>query len=221
MKTSVAIVVISGLIAWVCCAQYAKPSGAAQPGSADNAKPNLPVADPVGRYATLNRRAVEFEVQSELLSQLAQEHRKRAQETPADQTARAQWENEVAQELADRSTAALGLLNSVRKERLAFEQAHPDLAASAGTAGAENADETAFMRKLEERFVAVQQEIADAIDAGKVYTAQLQTNTASLDYSRIASLLQDNSTAVRQLQKEASDLELKKLEFRALRRSHL
>jgi hypothetical protein len=31
-------------------------------------------------------------------------------------------------------------------------------------------------------------------------------------------LVQDNGTALRQLQKELADLELKKLEFRALRR---
>jgi hypothetical protein len=164
---------------------------------------------------------IEFGAQSALLSQLAQEHTKRAVETPRDQGARAQWESELAKELGDKSSALVGLLNNTRKERLALEQAHPDIVASvlpnslAGTAATLNPDEIAFMDKLEQRLAAVQLEIAEAIDIGKVYTAQLQTNKASYDFSKIASLLQDNGNTLNQLQKEVSDLELKKLEFRA------
>jgi len=221
MKTFIGALVISGMFAWLCCAQEANTRKA---GASNDVNSDPSIADQATYYATLNRRAIEYKAQSELLNQLAQEHRKRGEQAPPDQTAKAQWEMELAKELGERSSALLEGLSNNRKERLAFEQSHPDVAAAVprnsavGAVNASNADEIAFTGKLEERLAAVQLEIADSIEAGKVYTAQLRTNTASYDYSRIASLLQENNSAVRQLQKEASDLELKKLEFRALRR---
>ena len=85
-----------------------------------------------------------------------------------------------------------------------------------GAATTPTPDELTFIHKLEERIAATQQEIADTVEAGRIYTTQLQTNTASYGFSKIASLLQDNGNTVKQLQKEVSDLELKKLEFLAL-----
>jgi hypothetical protein len=220
MKAFLSTLAISGILAWFCYAQD-NLSGAVKPSASDNASSGPPNADLAAYYATLNLRVVEFRAQSALLSQLAQEHTKRAVETPRDQDARAQWERKLAKELGDKSLALVGLLNNTRKERLAFEQTHPDLVVSvlpnslAGATTTPNPDEIAFMEKLEERLAAAQQEIADTIEAGKVYTAQLQTNTVSYGFSKVASLLQDNGNTVKQLQKQVSDLELKKLEFRA------
>jgi hypothetical protein len=200
MKAFLSILAISGILTWFCFAQD-NLSGAVKPSASDNASARAPQADQAAYYATLNVRVIEFGAQSALL--------------------RAQWESELAKELGDKSSALVGLLNNTRKERLALEQAHPDIVASvlpnslAGTAATLNPDEIAFMDKLEQRLAAVQLEIAEAIDIGKVYTAQLQTNKASYDFSKIASLLQDNGNTLNQLQKEVSDLELKKLEFRA------
>ena len=107
---------------------------------------------------------------------------------------------------------------------MALEQAHPEIAASlvpnsvaGGTNGA-NPDEIVFLGKLDEMRMAVQQELAATIEAGRLSAAQLRTNTGAYDFSRVAAVLQDNGNAVRQLQKELSDLELKELEFRALRK---
>jgi hypothetical protein len=224
MKTFLSTLAISGMLVSVCYAQDSGPSSVIQPITSGSAKEGSSNADQAAYYATLNRRVVEFTAQSELLSQLSQEHKKRAQEAPRDQIAKAQWESELAKELDDKALVILGLLNNIRKERLTFEQAHADLLSSippnspARESNTRNLDEAVFMAKLEERLAAVQQEVAEAMDAGMVYTAQLQTNTRSADYSRITSLLQDNGNTVKRLQKEAANLELKKLEFRALRR---
>lgn len=223
MKTFLTILAISGILAGFCCAQDPSPSEAIKASPSGGANPAATGADQANYYAILNRRVIEFKAQSNLLGQLAQEHRKRAGETPRDQDAKAQWESELSKELDDKSLAFAGVLNNVRKERLAFEQLHPELVTPLLTnclprvTSPRNPDESAFIEKLEARLAAVQQEIAETMEAGRVYTAQLQTNTSSSDFSRIASLLQDNSNAARQLQKEASDLKLKKLEFRALR----
>ncbi|HTL17339.1 MAG TPA: hypothetical protein VL793_08885 [Patescibacteria group bacterium] len=227
MKRSIAILSVSAMIAWFCWAQDSYRAEAAKPAAgAGGGKTELPNTDPAGNYVALGGRTIALKAQSDLLDQLSQEHRKRAKQMPPDQVARIQWEMDLAKELGDRSATVLGEFNNVRKERLSLEQSHPELASLAQSAVAAmssggsggNAEELAFTTKLEERLASVQQEIADAIDAGRLYAAQLHTNTASLEFSRISSLLQDNNSAVRQLQKEASDLELKKLEFRALRR---
>ena len=177
----------------------------------------------VSYYSGLNREAIELKAQCDLLSELAQEHKKRAEEPSRDQAAR-QWETDLVKELEAKSATLLNRLTNLRKERLAFEQTHPELLTGASPKLPNQApspyspDETAYLGKLDERLATVQQEMAETMEAGRVYTAQLATNTASMDFSRITALIQDNGRALNVLQKEAADLELKKLEFRALRR---
>jgi hypothetical protein len=225
MKTLFAVAFISATFAWACVAQEQPRSEPVNPAGSGNPKSNLSAVDQAGYYAMLNRRVIEYKAQSELLSQLAQEHKKRAEGTAPDQTAKVQWENELARELTGRSAVVAGMADQVQKERVAFEQTHPDLVASlqqpapAPAANTPNTDEILFFNKIEERLSELQQDIANALDAGKVLTAQLHTNTGSFEYSRIASVLQQNDNALRQLQKEERDLELRRLEFRALRRN--
>jgi hypothetical protein len=221
MKMSLAALTISACLAWLCCAQDSGPS-APKPNAPVSAAPVIPNADQVAYYKSLNQRVFEFRAQFDLLSQLAQEHRTRADGTPTDQIAKTQWERELAKELSDKASVTLALRNNLSKEREAFEQTHPDLVASYRAyflAGGYNADEIAFMGKLDERLAAVQQEIAETIENGKLYTVQLLTNTGADNVQRISFLLQENGTAVKRLQKEAWDLELKQLEFHALRRN--
>ncbi len=225
MKLLLITLAVSELLIGSVNAQDPSPPAPAKPGDAGDSTPAQPAApDPAAYYVALNRRLIELKAQSDLLSQLAQEHGQRASQAAGDQAARAQWESDLAKEFSEKSRGLAVLLNDARKERLEFEQAHPEVLASvpanspAAGRPARSSDELAFMGKLEERLAAVQREIAGAIEVGQTYSAQLRTNTASADFSRIASLLQDNASQVRQLQKEASDLELKRLEFQALRR---
>jgi len=182
-----------------------------------NAKQAVTNADPVADYATLRQREVEFKANFDLLSQLAQEHKNRALETPRDQVTRKQWESELAEELTGKATAMLPLLNKLSQERVAFEHSHPG-SVSPGAGNGHNPDETAFVGKVEERLAAVQQEITEALEAGRVYTAQLLTNKNSEDISRTSFLLQTSGEDVKRLRKEEFDLELRKLEFHALSR---
>src|SRR4030095_3772600 len=148
-------------------------------------------------YATLNQREIESNAQIELLNQLAQEHRKRAQDAPADQGPRAQWERDRAKELSERAAATLVLLNKTTKERVAFEQKHPGFAppllsnfASGATHDLNPAD-IAFLAKLADRRIAVEEEIAATIQAANLYAVQMATNTSSYDSTRMFSLIQD------------------------------
>jgi NADH dehydrogenase/NADH:ubiquinone oxidoreductase subunit G len=219
MKMSLAILAISGTLTWFCSAQDYGSSPVIKQSAPDNAKQRVPNANQAADYATPTQREIEANAQFELLSRLAQEHRKRADELSSDQAARARWESDLVKELSDKASATLALITNISQERLALIAAHPDLVAGANNSpsNGRNPDEIAFLAKLEERLASVQQEIADALEAGKLYTAQLLTNTASYDFSRMSSVLQDNGNTLKQLQKEEWDLELKKLEFRALR----
>src|SRR5438552_12164493 len=165
MKTTLAILSISRIFVWVCCAQqYGTLSTNAT--VSDNATPGTSKTDQAAYYATLNRRVVESNAQFELLNQMTQEHRKRAEEAPPDQGAKSQWESELAKELGERAAAILTLLTNTTRERVAFEQSHPDVATSAfansraGATNGPNAAEIIFLAKLAERRAAVQQEIA-------------------------------------------------------------
>jgi len=223
MKVRLTILGISGILTGLCFAQGSATPGSAKLSGTEDATLGSPKTDQITYYAALNSRLIELKTQSELLNELSLEHARRAAEISRTQEARSQWERELAKELSEKSGTCLGLLNNLYKERLAFEQAHPELSGPgssnqvAEASSPRNADETAFLAKLEERLAMVQEEIAETAEAGRAYAAQLATNTTSADFSRITSLLQDSSNSAKQLQKEVLDLELKKLEFRALR----
>lgn len=177
MKTCLTTLAISGILACICFAQDSAPSGPLKTAISGDAKALPPNTDDTVYYTSLNRRVFEFSAQAQLLSQLSQEHRKRAEETLADQTSKAQWENELVKDLDDKALIIVGVVNNLRKERRAFEQAHPDLIAClppnplvAGS-NARSPDEIVFLSKLEERLAAVQQEIAETIEGGTVYAA--------------------------------------------------
>src|ERR1043166_5877022 len=201
---------IAGASACFCHGQDTGTSSVTKPGPANSDQ---------SVYINLNRRVLEFETRFELLSQLAQEYKSRAEEIPRDQVAKREWESELAKELGDKASAIRALLTNAAKERLAFEQAHPDVAVSvpsgsvARTSNGPNADEISFLTKLEERVGAVQQELAATIEAGNLYSAQLVTNKDSYAFAQISYLLQENGRTVKQLRGELSDLQLRNLEF--------
>ena len=81
-----------------------------------------------------------------------------------------------------------------------------------------NADELAYVTKLDERLLRVRQELAATAEAAKNLTMQLQTNATAQAVGRVSVLLGENSLHARQWVREQSELELRKLEFRAIRR---
>jgi len=214
-----------GICLVIGCVSYAQP-----PGNVTGSHPEL-TAEARGSnlaqasyYATLNRGVLESNAQLEFLRLLVQEHKKRAEEAPRDQPAKAQWESELVKELGEGESTILKSVDDLSRQRVEFERAYPTLAGSLATNYVEGATngpspaEISFLAKLEERRAAVQQEWSTMVDAGTLYSAQLRTNTGSYEFSRLSSLIQDNGNTVRLLQKELSDLELRGLEFRALRK---
>src|SRR5438045_2507233 len=121
MKKTLAVLCISRILVCFCCGQqYAAPvvTNGIVP---ENATSGPPKADPAAYYATLNRRVIESNTQFELLNQMTQEHRKRAEEAPPGQAARSQWESDLAKELGERAAAILTVLTNTTRERVAFE----------------------------------------------------------------------------------------------------
>ena len=212
MRTILATLGISGILVWFCSAQEPATPVASNATGSDNVTPGIPKS-PLAA-ATLSRRVIEFNAQFELLNQLAQEHRKRAEETPRDQD-RYQWESQLAKELGDRAATIRGLLNNTNKESLAAAALSNSVSEATNGRSPEG---VAFLAALAERRTAVQQEIAAGSEAANLYAIQLATNNNNSDLSNIYRLIRDNASSVKQLQKELFDLDLKNLEFRALRK---
>jgi hypothetical protein len=176
-------------------------------------------------YAALLKSNLELSSQFKLLSNLAQEHRKLSEQAnKANLAEKAHWEDELAQELSDRSSAAQKQFDDVTKQRLAFEKAHPNAAVSpasfnaTGSATRLNSHETEFLGKLDEGLQRLDQELRAARQDATAYASQMSTNTMAYDFERAAYTLEQNTRRIRQLEHEHFDLELRKLEFLALRR---
>ncbi len=175
-------------------------------------------------YGTLNKNLLESNAQFQLLTDLARDHRKRATDFAADQPERSKWETDLANELTAHASSLLKQVNELSRQRLAFERAHrsatntiPGLAVNLVGNGL-NPDEVAYIAKIQERLERAKQDIALAMDQANLYAQEVHTNNVPDEVARISTLLNENNTELRALQKEQSDLELKLLEFRALRR---
>jgi len=176
-------------------------------------------------YASLLKNDLELNTQFKLLSNLAQEHRKLAEEaTKANQAEKALWENELAKELSDRGSALLKQLSDVTKQRLAFEKTRKNTGVSVGSLNTEvtatriSSHEIEFLSKLDEGLQRIDQELRGARKDASAYAAQISTNTMPYDFERASNILDQNARKIRQLEQEQFDLELRKLEFLALRR---
>jgi hypothetical protein len=224
MKTVVLILSLGWVTLQWCRAQDPRPVGASGIQPADSLTENLSPDEATNRFLSLDQRLVELRGQYFLLGQLAEEHRKRAQDAPPGQPAKSQWENELVRELSERASGVLSQLSSASRERLTLKQTHPEAvtAASKGTAArttpGPTPEQILFLEKLDERMASVRQEIAEALEAGNLYMIQLSTNKNYSDVDRLTAQLRQNGIDVKRLQRETADLELRRLEFRALTR---
>ena len=114
--------------------------------------------------------------------------------------------------------------NEATKQRQAFEQAHKNAAPSSGSLNTATADTQVnpqaveFMSKLGERMDRVNQELLTVRQHSYDYAEKMRTNTLTYDFQRAAAEFEQNARKIQQLEHELSDLELRKLEFQALRR---
>ena len=181
--------------------------------------------DERAQYTALTRAELELSTKLKRLGQLADLHTQRATDASRNGTPeKTKWEADLAQELGEGKAVVLGQLNEATKRRLAFEATHASLpAAGAGDAAlAEgkglNANELLFVTRVDERLAKVREGLAASLAADKGLYAQLQTNNTAEAVGRISVLLEENGKQTRQWEREASELELKKLEFQALRK---
>ncbi len=200
-------------------ASTAAPAGG---GEHSPPKPKPLTAEEKAQYAKLTQAELELSAQIKLLNELADEHVRRADEASVGMPDKARWEMDRGRELRSRSTGLLGQLNELTKERVAFQAGHGP-AIAAGFSALEdrkplNPEELAYVMSLDQRLVKVRQELLAVDQAAKGFYAELQTNNTPETMERISYLLDENGRQARQWEREESDLQLKKLEFRALRK---
>ncbi len=220
MNKYLTILLVLGLISVSSQAQQSAPAPAAPE------MPKMAIANADDEaYAGLVKGELELNTQFNLLSDLGQEHRKRAEEaTKANQTDKARWESELQKELSDRSAATLRQISDLTKQRQAFEQTHKNAAVSAASLNAASATtrlssrEIEFLSKIDEQLDKLDQELVATRQYGIDYASQMVTNTTAYDHERMGGILEENTRRMRQLEQELFDLKLRKLEFEALRK---
>jgi hypothetical protein len=166
------------------------------------------------QYAKLAKEESELAMRRAILEELSKEHTARAEIAREKNAEKSRWENDLAQELRTQAMALLDQLNEVTKRKLALAgpqaPAGPDLLPQSGP------EETVFVLKLDEALLKTRQDLAALFQKEKMLHLELLTNNTPEAVARISTVLQDNSWQAYQLEQRQTDLELKKLEFRAL-----
>ncbi len=174
-------------------------------------------------FARLKKAQFELSTKIAVLSELAEEHAGKS-ENKTEPPQKADWEKQLTRDLRDKVAAATKELGVVAKQVSAFETAHgivgpPTLVFSAlRPAGALGPDDLIYLSSLQDRLFRVQQDLTTALDTGSAYSLELLTNNTPENVARISLLNELNGREVRDLEREQADLELRKLEFRALKK---
>ena len=163
--------------------------------------------------ASLSSNAVmsALNAQASLLKEWIQEHQRRAADsTQKNQAEKAKWETDLVTELQQKSAQVQKNIDQVTQASAGTNASKP---------GAGNVDEQlAFVSTLEARLEQVSQELSAAIEDSRVLAAQIGTNKVPEDFAAMSQVLDQNQRVVRELQKEHFDLELRRLEYRAMLR---
>jgi hypothetical protein len=224
MKRILIVMFLAGLMGCLSLAENSKPASGIVPQTPDGSKATALSPDEAAQYGEMKKTELELNAKVNVLADLAEEHTKRADAAKNEAPDKARWETDLVQELRDKASVLAKQLSEATTQRLAFEAAHsppPGPAFGLGaleTTNRLNADEIAYLTNLEQRLSKVTRELAATIDASRAYSAELATNRTAEDVGRISGLLEGNGRQLRELEKEQADLDLKKLEFRAVRK---
>jgi hypothetical protein len=82
-----------------------------------------------------------------------------------------------------------------------------------------HSEEAAYLERIDQRVRAIQTELAVLSAESISYAERLPTNNVASDVYQLSAALEQNRRLTRELVKEQAELELRVLEFRALRRS--
>ncbi len=215
MKRMTVLVIVLGLAAselgfTACAADQTETNSAA-------------VAEAQGRYLSLIQREAELKAQHRLLTQLSELHTGRAEAARnASQADLSAWENDLARDLTSRATKVSTELAEQAKERSAMESS-AQLGVLAPGAGGSRTNGTyleaaAYMARLQQRMSETEEELAAVSELSNLFVSQLQTNNTPEEVSRISFQVDRQTREIRILKRELSDLDLRRLEFRALQR---
>jgi hypothetical protein len=221
MKSIVSLLLAAGLAACLVQAQTAE----VKPGSEAAVKSRALTPYQNAQYADLVRRELEAGVEQKLLTALVEDFRKRStQPQPGSAAEKIRWQAELAHEFRERSSLATSRHNELTRKRLAFESDHgaiPNSAALLGALGPAkplNPDELAYISRLDARALKLREELVQVEEANKALISQLQTNTTPEMVGGVSELLDSNTRIAKQLEWELGEFELRKLQFRALRK---
>jgi hypothetical protein len=224
MRWIIPILLLAGTQRSEVAAQDAATATNSPPVIIEPAKSGLLSPDESNQYVRLKLDEARLEAQLKLVNDLADEHQKRSDTAKAEKLESERWETANAQEMRTKALALMKQLNEASRQRLAFEERHiaPIITilgpGSFEPAGSLNPFELAFVLRLEKRLSTVTGEWLAAMENSKNYTQQLGTNRVPEEMNQISSQLNDSTRQARELEKELSDLELRRLEFRALRK---
>jgi hypothetical protein len=156
-----------------------------------------------------NAVMVALNAQALVLREMIQEHQKRGADSIQKSLGeKAKWEADLVAELQEKS-------GRVQKSIDRASQPWPGTSEPKAAAGDVD-EQLIFVSTLEARLEQLHQELAAAIEDSRVLSMQIGTNKAPEDIGSASLVLGDNQRLVKELQKELLDLELRKLEFRAL-----
>jgi hypothetical protein len=173
-----------------------------------SALPNYSASHTIATSSS-NAVMVALSAQVLLLKEMIQEHQKRAADsTQKSLSEKAKWKTDLVTELQE---------NSVRVQKSIEQATQPSSGINNLKAAAGDVDEQlVFVSTVEARLEQLHQELAAAIEDSRVLSMQIGTNKAPEDVGAASMVLGENQSLVKELQKEVLDLELRKLEFRAI-----
>jgi hypothetical protein len=155
-----------------------------------------------------NAVVLALNAQALLLREIEQEHQKKAADlTQKNETEKAKWESDLVNELHEKS---------VRLQKSIDQTTQPSLGSNDLKGAGDVDDKLIFVSAVEARLQELQQELSATIEDGRALTTQMGTNKVPEDIANLSLTLSENQKVVKQLQREQLDLELRKLEFRAV-----
>jgi hypothetical protein len=147
--------------------------------------------------------------QALLLKEMVQEHRRRAADlTEKSQGEKAKWETDLVNDLQEKSVR---LQKSIDQTTQPWARTN-ELRAAAGDVD----DQLLFLTTVEARQEQIRLEVAAALDDGRVLAMRIGTNKVPEDFAGMSLVLSENQKFLSELQREQLDLELRRLEFRAI-----
>jgi hypothetical protein len=156
-----------------------------------------------------NAVVVALNAQALLLKEMIEEHQRRAADsTQKGLSEKAKWETDLVTELQEKNG---------RVQKSIEQASQPSSGTNELKTAAGDVDEQlVFVSTLESRLEQLHQELAAAMEDSRVLSMQIGTNKAPEDIGAASQVLGENQRLVKELQKELLDLELRKLEFRAI-----